>query len=198
MLLLIVFTSVVSGSGQCIRRWEIYCWVQWWMVSLDGIFPGSLVTSIHGLNHLAHMEGTSLERFHHDVYYHVDCIIAYSDMNLLGGLCLCGNLFHRDCWNLHNYWHLWERDSCCKWMKTNCWCPPCYIRVLEGNVMVTHVWCSSSQSSMDVNHEGHRESSSSCIMSNALKLWPQAPSSISTSVFLVQAPLWIIMWLMLL
>ena len=43
---------IVSGFSGCNQRWKVDWFVQRWMVSLDGICPGSLVASVSGLIHL--------------------------------------------------------------------------------------------------------------------------------------------------
>jgi hypothetical protein len=111
ILLGIVSRSVVSGSHGCILRLEVDKCVQWWMVSLNCVCPGSLIASVFGLSCFAQLEGPSLEGVHHIVHLGVDRIFGFSNGNFPCGLHWCLGFVVRDCQKDHNCWHLHEQNS---------------------------------------------------------------------------------------
>lgn len=71
---LLTWMMLVIGSCGFIWRWEVYCYMWRWMVSLDGVCRGSLVSSVSGLIHFAH-----LERAGQITLFCIECVFSFSD-----------------------------------------------------------------------------------------------------------------------
>lgn len=80
------------------------------MVSLHGVCLASQLASVSGLIHFAHLDGPGFDGLHHRVQFHVDCMFDFYDRNFHQGVYWCRDLFGRDCWIVHHYRLLWERD----------------------------------------------------------------------------------------
>lgn len=120
--------SEVSGAHGCNQKWEVHWCVQRWVVSVDGICPGSLATSTSGLICLAHWNGPSLQGYHHIVHVLVVLNFSLSNRNFLYGFLWYLNLFTRDCKKIHHYWHLWDQTSRRDWIMRDfqfCTCSFC-------------------------------------------------------------------------
>lgn len=72
----IVSWLILSGSHRCIQRCSVQCCVPRWMVGLDGVCSGSLVTTVAELIWFGYVTGRSVDILNHIAHLPVDRILA--------------------------------------------------------------------------------------------------------------------------